>query len=317
MLMTERERLVEELRALVDSFEGNRTALLPVLQTVQKKYRHVSDYAMQVLADLLRIHPVEVYSVVSFYSFLDHKPKGQFVIRLCRTISCDMQHKDRVARQLETDLGIRFGETTPDGKFSLEWAHCIGMCDQGPALLVNDGVHTHVTPERVHDILEGCRRTFGVHALNQAGRDGSRNGAPASTAANGNALTFAGIPADAGLTSALAKSRADIIADPGIRCAGGAGRAFRPASSGGRSWRPRPTASTSSATPTRASSGTSSDVICRVADLALEDDRRRISHMEEKGILICAGVHVSLCRACRRSWPAGWSGTCWDEISSA
>ena len=103
--------------------------------------------------------------MVSFYSFLNDKPKGKYVIRLCQTISCDMQGKDRVARQLENDLGITFGETTPDGKFSLEFANCLGMCDQGPAMLINDQVYTHVTPEKVHDILENIRRTFGVFAL--------------------------------------------------------------------------------------------------------------------------------------------------------
>jgi [NiFe] hydrogenase diaphorase moiety large subunit len=122
---------------------------------------------MQVVADLLEIHPVEVYGVVTFYSFLDQKPKGRFIIRLCRTLSCDMQGKAHVARQLENDLGIRFGETTPDGRFTLEWANCLGMCDQGPALLVNEQVFTHVTPERVHDIIEGCRKAFGAHALQQ------------------------------------------------------------------------------------------------------------------------------------------------------
>ena len=131
---------------------------------MQTRYLQISEYAMQVMADLLDIHPVEVYSVVSFYSFLDHAPKGRFIIRLCRTISCDMAGKDAVARQLENDLGIDFGETTPDGKFTLEWANCIGMCDQGPALLVNDQVFARVTPEKVHEILEECRRTFGVYA---------------------------------------------------------------------------------------------------------------------------------------------------------
>ena len=63
------------------------------------------------------------------------------MIRLCRTITCDMAGKEHVARQLENDLGIDFGETTPDGKFSLGWANCLGMCDQGPALLVNDDLH--------------------------------------------------------------------------------------------------------------------------------------------------------------------------------
>jgi len=103
--------------------------------------------------------------VVSFYTFLNKTYKSKFVIRLCQTISCDMAGKDRVARQLENDLGITFGETTPDGRFTLEWANCLGMCDQGPALLVNDRVYTRVTPETVHDIVELCRKTFSVYAL--------------------------------------------------------------------------------------------------------------------------------------------------------
>jgi NADH:ubiquinone oxidoreductase subunit E len=118
-----------------------------------------------VVADLLGIHPVEVFAVVSFYSFLDFEPKGRFVIRVCRTMCCHMQGKDRVARQLETDLGIRFGETTADGRFTLEWANCIGMCDLGPALLVNDRVFTRVTPDDVHRIIAECRKVFGAHAV--------------------------------------------------------------------------------------------------------------------------------------------------------
>jgi [NiFe] hydrogenase diaphorase moiety large subunit len=76
---------------------------------------------------------------------------------------CDMAGKDAVARQLENDLGIAFGETTPDRQFTLEWANCLGMCDQGPALLVNDRVYTRVTPEQVHDILMDCRRRYSPH----------------------------------------------------------------------------------------------------------------------------------------------------------
>jgi len=118
-----------------------------------------------VIADLLDIHPVEVHSLVSFYGFLDEQSLGQFVIRLCRTITCDMAGKEHVARQLQNDLGIRFGETTADGKFSLRWANCLGMCDQGPAMLVNERIFTRVTPERVHKILQECRQTFGAHAF--------------------------------------------------------------------------------------------------------------------------------------------------------
>jgi NADH-quinone oxidoreductase E subunit len=164
MIMTEQERMREAIMAWAEEFGHGRDALMPILQNVQAKYHHVPDFAMQVIADLLDIHPVEVYGVVTFYSFLNTQPKGRFVIRLCRTISCDMRNKDRVARQLENDLGISFGETTPDGKFTLEWANCIGMCDQGPAMLVNEHVFTRVTPQKVHEILENCRRRFGVYA---------------------------------------------------------------------------------------------------------------------------------------------------------
>lgn len=164
MLVTERERMRDEILALAEKHGRERGALIPILQQVQAKYQEISSYAMQVIADALDIHPVEVYSVVSFYGFLDVKPKGKFVIRLCRTISCDMAGKDAVARQLENDLGIGFGETTPCGKFTLEWTNCLGMCDRGPALLVNEQLFSKVTPEMVHDILEACRRTFGVYA---------------------------------------------------------------------------------------------------------------------------------------------------------
>ncbi len=160
MLVTERERLREELVGMADKYGRQRSSLMAILQEVQRRYSRISEYAMQLIADLLDIHPVEVYSVVSFYSFLGDQLQGQFVIRLCRTITCDMAGKSQIARQLENDLGIRFGQTTPDGKFSLCWANCLGMCDQGPAMLVNDRIFTRLTPERVNGILEQCRRTF-------------------------------------------------------------------------------------------------------------------------------------------------------------
>lgn len=164
MLLTEQDRLREEIRIWAEKYGKGRSSLMPILQEIQSRYCYISEFAMQVVADALGLHPVEVDGVVSFYSFLDTQPKGRFIIRLCRTISCDMAGKDRVARQLENDLGIKFGETTPDGRFTLEWAECLGLCDQGPALLVNDKAFSRVTPEKVHEILEDCRSIFGMHA---------------------------------------------------------------------------------------------------------------------------------------------------------
>ena len=86
MLVTERERLKDDIAAWTGTLGNGRTALIPILQEVQRKHGHISDFAMQVVADTLDIHPVEVFSVVSFYSFLDFEPLGRFV-RLCRPIS--------------------------------------------------------------------------------------------------------------------------------------------------------------------------------------------------------------------------------------
>jgi NADH:ubiquinone oxidoreductase subunit E len=164
MLVGQQQRLQDDIRALVERFGRKRSALIPVLQELQKAHTTVSDFAMQVVADELSIHPAEVYGVTSFYAFLRQESRGRFVFRLCGTISCELSGKSRVARQLENDLGIRFGETTADGRFGLEWASCLGMCDQGPALLVNDRVYTGVTPEQVHAIIDECKSTFGAHA---------------------------------------------------------------------------------------------------------------------------------------------------------
>jgi NADH:ubiquinone oxidoreductase subunit E len=164
MLVTDRERLREELVFLADQYGRERSSLLSILVEAQRRNLRISEYCMQVIADLLDIHPVEVHSVVSFYHFLNEEVYGQFVIRLCRTVTCEMADKEAVARQLQNDLGIDFGETTPDGKFSLQWANCLGMCDQGPAMLVNDRIYTRMTPEKVHGILQQCRQMFGMHA---------------------------------------------------------------------------------------------------------------------------------------------------------
>lgn len=164
MLVTERERLTAEVHDLAEQLGRDRTSLIPILQQVKAAHTQIDPYAMQVIADELDIHPVEVYSVASFYAFLGSGRQGEFVFRLCRTLSCDLQGKDQIARQLENDLGIGFNETSADGRFTLEWANCMGMCDQGPAVLVNDRIYTQVTPEKAHQIVEECRKKFGVFA---------------------------------------------------------------------------------------------------------------------------------------------------------
>lgn len=157
MIYPDKNVLVNEVESLVKKYGNERENLLPVLQEIQRKFGFISDFAMQEIAHKLNIHPVEVYGVVTFYSFLSTEPKGKYVIRLCKTISCDLAGKDAVSTTLERELGMKFGETSPDRKFTLEYCPCIGMCDQGPAMLVNEQVYTKLTPSRVIEIIEDLK----------------------------------------------------------------------------------------------------------------------------------------------------------------
>jgi [NiFe] hydrogenase diaphorase moiety large subunit len=149
------------LRAIVARHGSGPESLLPILIETQRTFRAIDDRAMEVIADALSLPPARVHAVASFHTFLDRSPRGRFPIRLCRTLSCMLAGRDAVARRLETDLAIRFGETTADGLFSLGWVGCLGLCDQGPALMVGDRVYSQVTIETVHDVLEECRRDAG------------------------------------------------------------------------------------------------------------------------------------------------------------
>ena len=126
------------IRDVCEAFGNDRTRLLDVLLAVQDSDGYVSSKATDEIAEVLEVPRVEVEGVVSFYAFLYSEPKGKVVIRLCDDVVDRIKGADRVAEGLEEELGIGFGETTPDGQFSLEYASCIGMSDQAPAALVND-----------------------------------------------------------------------------------------------------------------------------------------------------------------------------------
>ncbi|MBU0745081.1 MAG: NAD(P)H-dependent oxidoreductase subunit E, partial [Gammaproteobacteria bacterium] len=117
-----------ELQLLIDKYGNERTALKPILHDLQEKYHGIPDKHMQILADMLRLHAIEVQEVVSFYSFYNTGKKGKYIVRMCKTMPCKMAGAKEVAEQFEKILGIKFGETTADEKFTLEWTSCIGMC---------------------------------------------------------------------------------------------------------------------------------------------------------------------------------------------
>jgi NADH:ubiquinone oxidoreductase subunit E len=157
MLVYEKNSLSEEIELLIERFGKDRSALLPILQIIEKRHNYISEFAQQEVARLLDIHPVEVYSVVSFYNFLHRYPQGKNIVRLCKTISCDMVGKREIENALKRELGINFDETTRDKKWTLEYTSCLGMCDQGPAMLVNDKIYTKLDPETAVKILNDTK----------------------------------------------------------------------------------------------------------------------------------------------------------------
>jgi len=153
---------MEDIKQMVKELAGrygrSGENLLPILQGIVDKQRYISEEAMIEVARELDISAAQVYGTATFYSFLETKPTGKYVIRVCKTISCMMKGKNDIIRELENVLRIRMGETTPDGMFSLRETNCLGQCHKGPAMLVNDTPYTELTPEKVRTILCDIRK---------------------------------------------------------------------------------------------------------------------------------------------------------------
>ncbi len=146
--------------SICEAHGNDRHRLLDIATEYQRTRGCVDADAMDEIAAALSIPRVDVESLVSFYSFLSGEKKGRVVIRLCDDVIDEMKGAGEVAESLEKELGIRFGETTPDGKFSLEYASCIGMSDQAPAALVNGLVVTQLGPGRARkgtQVLKAAR----------------------------------------------------------------------------------------------------------------------------------------------------------------
>ncbi len=158
MLAADRERLQQLIGQLSGKYGTDRVNLIAYLRAVQDEFGYISDAAMQEVADILGIFPIEVQEVVSFYAFLTREKLGKYVIRLSNCMPAVMAGRDIIARFLENELDIEFGETTEDGMFTLLDTACMGMCDQTPAMMINNKVFTNLTPEKVHEIITGLKR---------------------------------------------------------------------------------------------------------------------------------------------------------------
>ena len=147
------EAVREKIRSFFDRYETKRAVLLPALHIVQDALGHVPWQAMVEIADLLEIHPSDVIDTISFYTHFWTHPKGEKVITVCRSISCEVMGGAAVLEELKKQLKIDEHETTKDGKYSLVTEECLAGCDNAPCLLINEKLHKRVKPQDVAKLL--------------------------------------------------------------------------------------------------------------------------------------------------------------------
>lgn len=219
------------IRALCARFADDPHRMLDILLATQEAHRCISPAALDTIAGAVGLTRIAVEGVASFYSFLSLTPKGRITIRLCDDIVDRFAGLDAVVAAFEAELGVRLGQTSADGEFSLELTPCIGMCDQAPAAMINDVVATWLTPDKAREmarklkagltpgeaLVEGFAAMTPYQRVKAMVEDNIRLS---------GAVLLGPVPKDAGLRTALALTRTEIIHAvelSGLRGCGGAG----------------------------------------------------------------------------------------------
>jgi len=134
--------------------ERRQSALLAALRIAQDEHRWLSDELIEYVAGIIHVPAVRAYEVATFYAMYQLKPVGENVIHLCTNISCMLRGCDKIQQHIEDKLNIKMGETSEDGKFTLQEVECLCACAGAPMMQVNRDYHENLTPERIDQILE-------------------------------------------------------------------------------------------------------------------------------------------------------------------
>jgi NADH-quinone oxidoreductase subunit E len=138
----------------------SKSALIPLLHLAQEQNGGwLSAEAMDYVAELLKLKPIEVYEVATFYSMYNLKPVGKYLFEVCQTGPCMLRGSDNIIEYMKTKLGIAVGETTKDGMFTLKTVECLGACGYAPMMQLGKFYKEHLTKEKVDALIEECRST--------------------------------------------------------------------------------------------------------------------------------------------------------------
>jgi NADH-quinone oxidoreductase subunit E len=147
------ESAKKELEKIMGRYPSRQAALLPALYLAQREFGYVSEEVIAYLSRLMELPKSRIFGVASFYTMFNKKPVGKYFIQVCANISCAMMGADSLFEYLSQKLGIKEGETTKDGKFTLVKVECLGACGEAPTMQVNDRYYGNLTKARVDQIL--------------------------------------------------------------------------------------------------------------------------------------------------------------------
>lgn len=148
-----------QVAAIAARYHNEPDQLMRILFDVQKVAGNaIPREVAAVVSSVTGIPEAEIYSYITFYAMFSTKPRGKYVVRMCKSAPCHVVGAAEIAAAISNCLGIAPGETTSDGLFTLEYCECIGLCDTAPALMVNDSVYTNLTPQSAVALMQACRR---------------------------------------------------------------------------------------------------------------------------------------------------------------
>jgi NADH:ubiquinone oxidoreductase subunit E len=142
-----------QLEDIIDKHKGERWALIPLLQDIQETFGYIPEASIEHIAEALNLFASQVQGVTSFYAGLSLKPKGKYVIRVCRGTACHVKGGRGILRLMKKELGLNEGETSPDYAFTLETVACLGACFLAPTMMVDRTYYGRLSPPKVTTIL--------------------------------------------------------------------------------------------------------------------------------------------------------------------
>lgn len=148
------QKLMQEIKEMLKQYTTVKDNLIPILNDVQVKYGYIPEIAQKEISEYLNIPMAEIYGVITFYSRFTLKPKGKYAISVCLGTACFVKGSEKLMNRLKERLSIKEGETTNDGKFSIDNTRCLGACGIAPVFTVNGEVYGKATVKMLDEVLD-------------------------------------------------------------------------------------------------------------------------------------------------------------------